>query len=187
MLSWIVRRVVERGYRRANSFDLDGLTRMFASDAIFEFVGDTPFGGERRGPAGVRAWFEQVAREFGRLELTARDVAVAGPPWNMRVIVRFTDRYRLVGGQTLDNQGFQFLRLSWGKVKEDRILVDLDVVRRALAIVSESGADASRPAASAPATTGLATAVTPASPVATAPGASATDRGRRRQGSPSEG
>jgi hypothetical protein len=63
--------------------------------------------------------------------LSVEDVAVSGPPWNLRVIVRFTDRYELISGDSLTNHGFQFLRLAWGKVKEDRILVDLGVVRQA--------------------------------------------------------
>jgi ketosteroid isomerase-like protein len=138
MISWLVGRVVERAYQQANAFDLDRLMRAFARDAVFEFQGDTPFGGERFGPAGVRAWFEQVATEFGRLQLTAHDVAVSGAPWNMTVIVRFTDRYHLSGEHTLENSGFQYLRLRWGKVKEDRILVNLDVVRHALELVEQA-------------------------------------------------
>lgn len=140
MVSWFVRRVLERAYRQLNASDLDGVTRAFARDAVFEFQGDTPLGGERHGPAEVRAWFEQVAREFGRLHLTAHDVAVNGPPWNMRVIVRFTDRYHLITDDVLENHGFQYLRLRWGKVKEDRILVDLTIVRRALELISNAGA-----------------------------------------------
>lgn len=136
MMSWLVRRVVERGYRQVNTGDLDGLTSAFARDAIFEFQGGTPFGGERHGPAGVRAWFEQIAWEFGRLHLTAHDVAVSGPPWNMLVIVRFTDRYQLITGDVLQNHGFQYLRLRWGKVTEDRILVDLGIFRAALALIN---------------------------------------------------
>lgn len=107
---------------------------------MFEFQGDTPFGGERHGPAGARAWFEEIARAFGRLHLTAHDVAVSGPPWNMLVIVRFTDRYQLITGDVLENQGFQYLRLRWGKVKEDRILVDLGILRTALNLLSNATA-----------------------------------------------
>ncbi len=105
---------------------------------MFEFRGDTPFGGARFGPAGVRAWFEQAAAEFGRLELTAHDIAASGTPWNTTVIVRFTDRYHLIGGHMLENGGFQFLRLRWGKVKADRILVDVDIVRHALKLVEQA-------------------------------------------------
>ena len=35
-------------------------------------------------------------------ELTAHDIAVSGTPWNMTVIVRFTDRYHLLGGHMLE-------------------------------------------------------------------------------------
>lgn len=132
MIAWIVRHVVERAYRDLNAGNLDAILRVFAADAVFEFHGDTPFGGERRGRQAIRGWFEEVWRDFGRLELSVRDLAVSGPPWNMRVIVRFGDRYHLSSGDTLDNYGFQYLRLSWGRVKEDRILVDHGILRRAL-------------------------------------------------------
>ena len=135
MLSLIVRRVVQNGYAKQNRGDFEALSRMFSEDAVFEFQGDTPFGGERRGRHAVRAWFEEVGRDFGRLSLTADDVAASGPPWNMRVIIRFSDSYELISGDGLTNHGFQFLRIAWGKVKEDRILVDLRVVAKALELI----------------------------------------------------
>ncbi len=135
MISWIVRQVIENGYGKQNRGDFGGLTKMFSNDGLLEFQGDTPFGGERRGRRAIREWFDEVGRDFGRLSLTAHDVAVSGPPWNMRVIVRFSDRYDLISGDTLTNHGFQFLRIAWGRVKEDRILVDLGVVRQALDLI----------------------------------------------------
>lgn len=135
MLSLIVHRVVQNGYAKQNRGDFNGLSRMFSEDAVFEFQGDTPFGGERRGREAIGGWFGQVGREFGRLRLVAHDVAVSGPPWNLRVIVRFRDSYELISGETLSNHGFQYLRIAWGKVKEDRILVDLGVVAKALELI----------------------------------------------------
>ena len=135
MLSLIVRRVVQDGYEKQNRGEFGALAKMFAKDGVFEFHGDTPFGGERRGQDAIQGWFEEVGREFGRLRLTAHDVAVSGPPWNMRVIVRFSDSYELISGDTLTNHGFQFVRLVWGKVKEDRVLVDLGVLGKALELI----------------------------------------------------
>jgi ketosteroid isomerase-like protein len=139
MLSWLVGRIVKRGYQQANAGDIDALTKAFARDVVFEFHGDTSLGGERRGPDGVRQWFRQVAEELGRLELTAQDVVVSGLPWNMRVIVRLTDRAHLISGHEFENHGFQFLRLRWGKIVEDRILVNLDIVRQELAAIEQAG------------------------------------------------
>jgi ketosteroid isomerase-like protein len=138
MISWIVRRIVENGYAKQNRGDFAGLARAFANDGVLEFMGDTPFAGERRGREAIVSWFEQINREFGRLTLTAKDVTVSGPPWNMRVIVRFGDHYDLISGDTMDNYGFQFLRIAWGKVKEDRILVDVGIVRQAIERVEAS-------------------------------------------------
>ena len=136
MIASIVRRVVEDGYDKQNRGDFAALGDLFAADAVFEFLGDTPFGGERRGRDAIVQWFDEVGRDFGRLTLTAQEVAVSGGPWNMRVIVRFRDHYQLITGDTMTNHGFQFLRIAWGKVKEDRILVDLDVVHRALELIT---------------------------------------------------
>ena len=57
--------------------------------------------------------------------------------------------YELISGDTLNNNGFQFLRIVWGKVKEDRILVDVGVVEDALGLIeawrgSQAGSAASR-------------------------------------------
>jgi ketosteroid isomerase-like protein len=132
MIAWIARRVVQRVYSMQNNGDHERVVRTFARDAVFEFCGDTPFAGERRGRACILEWFAEVHREFGRLHLIADDVAVSGPPWHTRVIVRFHDRYELINGERLTNHGFQFMRIAWGRVKEDRILVDLGVVHEAL-------------------------------------------------------
>jgi ketosteroid isomerase-like protein len=132
MIAWIARRVVERVYSMQNRGDHESVVRAFAHDAVFEFCGDTPFAGERRGRAAIFEWFADVGRQFGRLHLFADDVAVSGPPWNVRVIVRFHDRYELINGERVTNHGFQFMRVAWGRVKEDRILVDLGVVHDAL-------------------------------------------------------
>ena len=67
-------------------------------------------------------------------------MTVSGPPWNLRAIVRFSDRYHLISGDTMESHGFQFLRIAWGKPKEDRILVDLGVVRQALELVGARAA-----------------------------------------------
>ncbi|HEY4452535.1 MAG TPA: nuclear transport factor 2 family protein [Solirubrobacteraceae bacterium] len=144
MLSWLVGRIVRRAYQQANAGDIDALTKAFARDVVFEFHGDTRLGGERRGRDGVREWFRQVAEELGRLELTAQDVVVSGPPWNIRVIVRISDRAHLISGHEFENYGFQFLRLRWGKIVEDRILVDLDIVRRELAAIEQAAHGKSR-------------------------------------------
>lgn len=135
MMAWIVRRFVARGYAMQNRGDFAGVVCAFAKNAVFEFCGDAPFSGERRGRASIAEWFSQVEREFGRLHLGIDTVATSGPPWDMRVIVRFHDRYELISGQSLTNHGYQFMRIGWGRVKEDRVLVNLAVVHEALRLI----------------------------------------------------
>jgi hypothetical protein len=49
---------------------------------------------------------------------------VKGPPWNTRVCSRGSDRIELPDGRTYENEWCQFARLSWGKLRLDRIYVD---------------------------------------------------------------
>jgi ketosteroid isomerase-like protein len=75
-----------------------------------------------------RSWFERFARLRPQVEVM--DVIASGPPWNMRVAVRFRDRITLPDGSTYKNEGMQYLRLRWGRVRLDQIFVDTYAVAR---------------------------------------------------------
>ena len=76
------------------------------------------------------------------------DVAVAGPPWNMRVCFRFSDRIALPGGVDYDNEGMEYLRMRWGMIREQRVYVDTERVAQLDARLAAAG-DPIRWAASA--------------------------------------
>src|SRR3954454_465716 len=113
MYSWIVGRVIRRLFARLSAGDASAVLGAFTPDAHFVFPGDSSFALDTRDHAEIEAWFRRFVALRPAFEI--HDVLVAGPPWNMRAAVRFTDRFPLPGGDgEYVNNGMQYLRLSWG-------------------------------------------------------------------------
>jgi len=96
------------------------------ADARFFFPGRHSFAADLSQPAEIRAWFERFVALGPHVEIS--DVIVSGPPWSMRVGVRFADGITLPDGSHYANEGMQYLRLSWGRVRLDRIFLDTQAV-----------------------------------------------------------
>ncbi|MFL5910107.1 MAG: nuclear transport factor 2 family protein [Gaiellaceae bacterium] len=122
MVSRLVERVFRAVITRLNTGDPRPVVRLFANDARFVFPGESSFGGDHRGRAEIGAWFERFAA-LGP-HFTIHDVTVAGPPWNMRAAVQFSDRIAVPGGNDYTNEGVIWLRMRWGRVLEDRTYLD---------------------------------------------------------------
>jgi ketosteroid isomerase-like protein len=122
MYSWLVGRMVRAAFGRLNQGDVRLVLAAFASDAHFVFPGRSSFAADHRRKPDIEAWF----RRFVALgpQVTIHDVTVAGPPWNMRVSVRFSDRFPTPAGGYYDNEGVIYQRIRWGRIKEDRIYLD---------------------------------------------------------------
>ena len=56
MYKAIVRSQVRKGYGKVSSGEFGSLLDGFADDAVFQMMGEHNLGGERRGPAEIRAW-----------------------------------------------------------------------------------------------------------------------------------
>jgi ketosteroid isomerase-like protein len=128
MFSWILRRVFRVMIGRLNAGDPRPIVRMFAKDAHLVFPGDSSFAGDHRGKAAIEAWFARFAA-LGPT-FVVHDVTVAGPPWNMRAAVRFSDRIEVPGADDYENEGAICLRMRWGRVLEDRTYLDTQRVAR---------------------------------------------------------
>ena len=126
MYSWIVGRAVRMLIGRLNSGDSRTIMRTFASDAHFVFPGRSSFAGDHRGSPAIEAWLERFTAL--RPTFVVHDVAVAGPPWNMRVFFRFTDRIPTPGGGEYSNEGMEYMRIRWGKTREQRVYLDTQKV-----------------------------------------------------------
>jgi ketosteroid isomerase-like protein len=129
MYSWMVGKIVRRIFAQVNAGDYEAVTRQFSPGARFVLHGDHALGGERHGPEGAKAFFEESFRLFPGLRIEPQEIMVAGPPWNITVGTRFqvrdtTSDYR--------NEGMQFLRVRWGRVMEDAIYEDTQKLASAL-------------------------------------------------------
>jgi ketosteroid isomerase-like protein len=126
MYSWIVGRAVRALVGRLNAGDKRTIMRTFADDAHLVFPGDSSFAGDHSGKPELDAWFERFFALRPTFEV--HDVAVAGPPWNMRVFFRFSDRIAIPGGGEYRNEGMEYLRIRWGKTREQRVYLDTQKV-----------------------------------------------------------
>jgi hypothetical protein len=126
LYSWIVRRVTALLYGKVSQGDLRLPLLGLAKDAILVFPGQNSFGGEHRGKAAIEAWMRRFAAL--RPEFTVHDAAAAGPPWNMRVFMRFSDRIVAANGYVYENAGMEFIVLKWGLIHEIRVHLDTEKV-----------------------------------------------------------
>jgi ketosteroid isomerase-like protein len=126
MYSWIVWRVVGFLYRKVSKGDLRLPLLGLAKDARLFFPGNNSFGGEQRGKPAIEAWMRRFASL--RPEFTVRDVAAAGPPWNMRVFMRFSDRVVAPNGYVYENDGMEHIEIKYGLIREIRVHLDTEKV-----------------------------------------------------------
>ena len=126
MYRWIVSRLVRRTFGELSRGRVEPVLRLFAADARFVFPGRSSWALDTRDPAAIEAWFRRFAGLEPRVEV--EEVLVRGWPWRTRVAVRLTDRITRPGVPEYTNHIAQFLRLSWGKVREDLLYLDTEVV-----------------------------------------------------------
>lgn len=126
MYSWLIKRVVAFLYDCVSRGRLRVPLLALAGDARLVFPGENSFGGEHRGKPAIEAWM----RRFASLhpEFTTHDASAAGPPWNMRVFMTFSDRIVAPDGYVYANQGMEHIRLSWGLIQEIRVNLDTEKV-----------------------------------------------------------
>lgn len=134
-----VRTKVREGFALLSSGQLDALTGQFASDAVFSFPGEHRLGGERRGPQAIREWFVETLRLFPDFEVQPRTILVQGGPWRTRVATRFDVLATFPDGAPYRNEGMQLLELRWGRIHEDRLFEDTQLIAAALDRLAELG------------------------------------------------
>jgi ketosteroid isomerase-like protein len=140
MYSWLVGRAIRMTIDRLNSGDVPALLRMFHEDAHFVFPGRSSFAGDHRGKPAIEAWLERFVSL--RPEFVVHDVTVAGPPWNMRVGMWFSDRIPIPDGGTYENEGMEHIRMRWGRVVEQHVYLDTERVSDLDARLDATGAAA---------------------------------------------
>jgi ketosteroid isomerase-like protein len=126
MYAAIVRNIVRKGFRALSKGDYESVLRQFDDRVQFAFSGDSVLGGERVGIAEARAWFQLLYSLFPGIQFTTHQIVVQGWPWQTLVATRFSLTVRGLDDQVYENEGMQFLRLSWGRVLEDRLYEDTE-------------------------------------------------------------
>ncbi|HEV2814285.1 MAG TPA: nuclear transport factor 2 family protein [Solirubrobacteraceae bacterium] len=131
MYAFIVGLIVRRQFAHLSSGDWRKPLRFFAPDAVLRFPGDNELGGEYHGRDAIAAWFDRGWSKFG-FDFTVEDVVVSGGPWNMRVGTRWHNTLRAEDGELFRYRGMQYARFRWGRLVEDELYEDTQVVTRAL-------------------------------------------------------
>jgi ketosteroid isomerase-like protein len=120
-----VRRMFARNVRRVNAGDPGPLFATYADDVVFTFPGTSSWAGTFRGREQVEPWVRRFIA--AGLALEPDDIVVAGPPWNTRACLRFTDALTLPDGtRPYRNQGVIYARIAWGRLKEYEVHEDTD-------------------------------------------------------------
>ena len=135
----IVRRIVRSGFARMSAtHDASHVVAQFAGDGFVVFSGDSLIGGEYRGKTQIADWFARLFKLFPDLRIEPLTVVVEGWPWNTRVATRFAVSATLPDGTPYANEGMQFVRLSFGRIHEDRIYEDTAKLERALGLIARA-------------------------------------------------
>ncbi|HWD85925.1 MAG TPA: hypothetical protein VG321_09255 [Solirubrobacteraceae bacterium] len=126
MYSWSIKRLVAFLYGCVSRGQLRLPLLTLAGDARLVFPGESSFGGEHSGKPAVETWM----RRFASLhpQFTTHDASAAGPPWNMRVFMRFSDRIVAPDGYIYENEGLEYIRIRWGLIQEIRVSLDTEKV-----------------------------------------------------------
>ena len=101
--------------------------RFYADDATLRFPGENSWGPVYRGKDEIRGFLERFLRMGLRGE--SLEIAVAGPPWDTTVFVRFDDRATAPDGTVVyENRAVIVLKGRWGKVVSEEVFEDTERV-----------------------------------------------------------
>lgn len=141
MYKTIVKQRARAGYELLSTGRFPELVAQFAPDVHFAFAGHHALAADLRGREAALAWFERVGRLLPGLRFTPVTIVVDGWPWDTRIATRFTVTATLAGGKTYHNSGMQLIRLKWGKVVEDHLHEDTQLVAEALEYLAQQGVE----------------------------------------------
>jgi ketosteroid isomerase-like protein len=124
---WLVRKAAVTGWQRLSDHRVDDLP--LADDVHFTFLGDHALAVDLHGPEALRGWLLDLFVRFPRLRFEPEDIIVAGGPWSTRIAAR----YNATQDGELVYRAVQFARIAWGKLAEETIQPDTQLLVAALA------------------------------------------------------
>lgn len=128
MYQFIAKQKVRQGFQQISQADFAPLLEQFAPDIHFTFAGDHAMAGNFHTREAVHQWFDRVHHLFPDLQLVPDRIFVAGPPWDMVVTTQWHVSASLLDGTPYKNNGIQVLRIRWGKVVEDHLIEDTQLL-----------------------------------------------------------
>lgn len=132
MYQLIAKQKIRAGFKNISEGKLEPVLSQFAPNIHFSFAGRHAMSGEFHDLATVREWFYRFRRLFPTLQLTAERIFVSGPPWDMVVTTQFKVTYTLPDGTPYSNRGVQILRIRMGRIVEDHLIEDNQILVPAL-------------------------------------------------------
>jgi ketosteroid isomerase-like protein len=126
MYSWLITRMLALLYSQVSRGELRLALLGLGGDAVFVFPGTSSFGGEYRGKPAIATWMRRFASL--RPEFHVHDGSAAGPPWKMRVFMRFSDRIVAPDGYVYENEGMEYIVIKGGLIREIRVFLDVEKV-----------------------------------------------------------
>lgn len=150
MYKTIARRRARAAYEALSRNDVDSMLRDLAEDVHHVFPGDNALGGKRRGREAFRRWIEREQRLLGDVTFEVQRVSVSGPPWDMWVVVAWTNDGHAADGEPYSNRGSHWIRLHRGRGTEVHAYLDTE---RVTAVCERMAAAGIEEAAAAPITT----------------------------------
>jgi ketosteroid isomerase-like protein len=123
MFSWLAKRTLDHAYSRLNAGDPGPLLRLEARDVHFRFPGESSWSADLHGKDEVERWLRRMIA-IG-LQHEPEQVVVQGPPWNMTICLRSTDRLVNPDGETVySNRYVIWGRMAWGLLRDYEVYED---------------------------------------------------------------
>jgi ketosteroid isomerase-like protein len=124
---WLVHKAAVTGWQRLSDHRVDDLP--LADDVHFVFLGDHALAVDLHGAEALRGWLRELFVRFPRLRFEPENVVVEGGPWSTRIATR----YNATQDGELVYRAVQFARIAWGKLAEETIQPDTQLLAAALA------------------------------------------------------
>ncbi|MBC8170920.1 MAG: nuclear transport factor 2 family protein [Anaerolineae bacterium] len=128
MYHFIVKRIVQHGFREMSKGNYEAAIKLFTPDIHFKFEGNHALGADLHSVEAVREWFQRISRIFPGLQFKPQRIIVSGMPWATHVATQLQISATLPDGRLYQNTAVQFLHLKWGRVLTDYVLEDTQIL-----------------------------------------------------------
>ena len=124
---YIMKLMIRRALRHHQAGNVDALLKFYAENARFVFPGKNSWAGEFQGKQAIAAWLRRF--HGAGLKIEPHEIVVGGPPWNMTVCIRITDKATDSAGKVVyENRAVLFGKVRWGKIEFYEVYEDTEKV-----------------------------------------------------------